>query len=69
MCYSGKCSFENHMGDCTARDFNKFKSETGERACYVGGFPDCEEAEKYIEENRENFSNLRVIACEKKLVW
>lgn len=51
MCYSGKCLYETHMGDCKVIRFEKVKELTGKTACYIGGFYTSEEEEKeYIED-------------------
>lgn len=38
MCYSGTCSYENNMGNCTVRCTLKFEDKLGISACKVGGF-------------------------------
>lgn len=68
MCYSGRCHFEDSMGDCKVLDFDKFKLEIGERACDVGGFADSVESEEYIMNNWEKFKKLQNQAYEKGLV-
>ena len=40
------------------RYIGKYGEEYGECACYVGGMPDCEEAERYIAENSERFDAI-----------
>lgn len=47
MCYSGRCPFENHMGDCTqASDERKFLEEKFGFSCFI---PDCPEAEEFLD--------------------
>lgn len=62
MCYSGECLFEvsggSCAGDCMVGDHAGFGEEYGECACYVGGMPDCEEAERYIAENSERLDAI-----------
>jgi hypothetical protein len=41
-----------------AGDHARFGEEYGECACYVGGMPDCEEAERYIAENSERLGAI-----------
>lgn len=59
---SGECLFEagggSCAGDCMAGDHARFGEEYGERACYAGGMPDCEEAERHIAENGERFDAI-----------
>lgn len=62
MCYSGECPFEYGsgygIGECMVGDHVRFIDEYGECACYVGGVPDCEEAERYIAENGERLDAI-----------
>lgn len=62
MCCSGKCLFERgggeNIGGCMVGDHARFLDEYGECACYVGGMPDCEEAERYIEKNSERLDAI-----------
>ena len=47
MCYSGRCLYETHMGDCRIRYFDKVRELTGKSACYIGGI--CEDEKEYKE--------------------
>ena len=69
MCYSARCCFEDSIGGCRVRSFDKFREQIGEPACYVGGMPDDTESAEYIESNKERFNELRKQPYEKKLVW
>lgn len=69
MCYSGMCSFENHMGDCRVKNSEKFRSELDESPCLIGGMPLDKESEEYIKENSDRLAELAYEAYEKKLVW
>jgi len=69
MCYSAMCYFQNYWGDCQIHDFKNFEKEFGEKACYVGGVADCEEAELYIEENYMRFKEIQRQAIENKFVF
>lgn len=51
MCYSGRCIFENRMGDCTVFDTIKFHDKYGFSACTVGGLADSPEEEQFIKNN------------------
>jgi len=68
MCYSGMCVFENYMGGCNVKNYEKFKAELGESACIVGGMPDDEESEQYIKDNADRLAELAYEAYERKLV-
>jgi len=49
MCYTGKCMFENHVGDCTIINFKAVEKELIHPACFWGGIPECDENyEKYL---------------------
>ena len=53
MCYSGRCPFEDHMGDCTKReDEKKFLEEKFNFSCFL---PTSEEEEKYLESIERDF--------------
>ena len=38
MCYTGRCEFENHMGECTISNYEKFKEKYSYTSCFVGGY-------------------------------
>jgi len=67
MCY-GTCHFEDYLGGCMVRNFDNFIECIGEPACYVGGCPDDEESDRYINEHKEEFRKLRKLAYEKNLI-
>lgn len=51
MCYSGKCMYETHMGDCRIKSFDKVRELTGKDPCYIGGCYRCKEEEKEYEQD------------------
>jgi hypothetical protein len=63
MCYSGKCWWEDHMGDCRLWSHiqKKVKEKFGiEWLCEL---PECKEHEDYIH-NNENFKQAQAYAKE-----
>ena len=64
MCYSGQCTFEDHMGECTVTgDYSWFKNQSiGDirlTSCIVGGFPDSEEAIEFIDTHEKELEEVR----------
>lgn len=60
MCYSGKCRFEDWMGNCQVQvGFQDFADKYGFGACMVGGGSPYEspEEEKFYNEHREEIES------------
>ena len=62
MCYSGRCLFEDSMGNCQvwSLDYNEFEKKYGYTACRVGGTSDWEidVYEEYYQEHEEEFKEI-----------
>jgi hypothetical protein len=55
MCYSGKCYFENYMGDCIVYlSSSKFLETYGWPQCFIGGSFQCPEDEEEYNLIRHN---------------
>jgi len=53
MCYSGRCPFEDYMGDCIgAHDEKKFLEEKFGFYCFM---PDSYESAKYLDSIEQEF--------------
>lgn len=71
MCYSGRCIYENHMGDCRVNDYKEIKNITGHSACYIGEQLMCEEEEKCWNRDYElgNITKWRNQIRDNGLTW
>lgn len=72
MCYSGRCQYEGHMGDCRVSEYKKIKDLTGHDACYIGGGGNAlpEEIEAWEEDYKNgNISKWDQQIRENRLVW
>lgn len=66
MCYSGKCDFENMLGECIIHDYTKFEKEYSYSPCLIGGMiQNSDDAIFYIshkfelEQLKEQYFNQR----------
>lgn len=56
MCYSGKCWFEDHMGDCRSWKYDSLFRNVPKHwgVCTLGEFSRHPEEEEYIEQQKHN---------------
>ena len=45
MCNSGKCDYENTLGECTVHNISLYEDTYGYLPCLIGGF--CTSKEEY----------------------
>lgn len=63
MCYSGRCLFEDSMGNCQiwSLDYNEFEKKYGYPACLVGGsyeYVDNPSDIEYYRKHEEEFKSI-----------
>lgn len=65
MCYSGRCEFEDHIGDCRLKsheykEYSKWAIDNGFEYCGVGLSPDeQDEREEWINNNKEKYEYFK----------
>lgn len=74
MCYSGRCLFEDSMGNCQiwSLDYNEFKHKYGYHACLVGGsyeYLDNPSDVEYHREHEEEFKSIYREYMKSKWSW
>ena len=60
MCYSGKCLFEDHMGNCQVWNYKEFKYRYGYPACQVGDSYEYDGPKDltFYNEHKEEFKDI-----------
>lgn len=59
MCYSGKCRFEDNMGNCILFvDYNLFENKFGINACLVGGMITSPLEEQFYKNNEVKIKKI-----------
>lgn len=56
MCYSGKCIFEDYMGDCRSWEYDRIFRNVPRHwnICIIGEFATEPDEEEYIEQQKHN---------------
>lgn len=55
MCYSGRCRWEDHMGDCRFPHNKVVREKYPKIICDI---PECEEDEEYLKEVYDDIQNI-----------
>ena len=60
MCYSARCLFEDHMGNCQVYNYKEFEHKYGYKACQVGGSYEYDSPEdvEFYKNHEEEFKDI-----------